>query len=141
MNKNSSSGSVVGSIRRRVSLKFTMPSLTKQSSASDCDINKIIERARVQGVVTNLNSKRGMYADVSNVSDYHSCLGVVLKAESVFADLPSKVRERFRNDPAEMISFLSDEKNRSEAESLGLVQKREIKPVDTPKGEKGDEVK
>ena len=36
--------------------------------------------------------------------------------------LDANVRKRFHNDPAELIDFVSDEKNRDEAVRLGLLQ-------------------
>jgi len=37
------------------------------------------------------------------------------------ASLPSKIRDRFGNDPSQLLSFLADSSNKDEAISLGLV--------------------
>jgi len=40
--------------------------------------------------------------------------------------LPSDVRKRFSNDPAELIDFLADKKNDEEAIKLGLKIKKNV---------------
>ena len=37
--------------------------------------------------------------------------------------LLSRVRKRYNNDPAELLEFVMDEKNREEAVFLGLIEK------------------
>ena len=49
----------------------------------------------------------------------------VIAAAEAFAALPSRVRQRFNNDPAELLEFLADESNREEAVFLGLIEKPE----------------
>jgi phage internal scaffolding protein len=115
--------------RRRVQVVFTEPSMTKQSLMAECDINRIVERSRASGVVSHLTSKPPMYADVSNVPDYHTALAIVDRANEALASLPAKVRERFGNNAAGLMQFLGDPANRAEAESLGLLQKRDL-PLD-----------
>ena len=39
--------------------------------------------------------------------------------------LDSRVRKRFNNDPSELLAFLSDDRNRSEAEKLNLLSVKE----------------
>ena len=46
---------------------------------------------------------------------------MVLAADDAFMALPANVRERFNNDPAELVDFISDVANRSEAIDLGLI--------------------
>ena len=49
--------------------------------------------------------------------------------------LPSRVRRRFDNDPAELMEFLADEANREEAVMLGLIEKEEpVQPAPAPEG-------
>lgn len=102
---------------------------TQQSFRNQCDINEIVERARVAGFVSHVNSKPPVYGDVSTIPDYQSALGVVNTAREAFEALPSKTRERFNNDPSRMIAFISDKNNYDEAVKLGLVTKKEVPPV------------
>lgn len=93
---------------------------TQQHFGPICDINAIVEKARVSGLVSHVNAKSPRYEDVSSVPDYQSALGIVNSARATFGDLSSKVRERFSNDPAIMIDFMSDHANYDECVKLGL---------------------
>lgn len=99
------------------------PSLTQQSFKDECDINKIMEKYHKTREITHLNLRKGVYADLSNVTDYMSALDTVAKATSAFDSLPSKLRTRFENDPSQLLAFVNNPTNYDEAVSLGLVQK------------------
>lgn len=113
----------------------TGPGLTKQSFAGEVDINKIIAGYEKTGMVTHLNSKEPFYGDVSEIGDYEHCLEVVKEAEELFGAMEAKVREKFKNDPAEMIDFLEDPSNIEEAVKLGMVVEREKPPIVTTPGD------
>lgn len=104
-------------------LKCDDPSLTKQSDLKDSDINNILGKFVKTGILPSLKPE-GVYADVSELGDYRECLEKVMKAEELFSQLPSKVRDRFSNDPESLISFCLDEKNMDELVSLGLAKPR-----------------
>lgn len=123
--------------RRREQIFFDDPSRTKQAFKQSCDINWILARFKSTGLIPHVNRLQGFFSDVSDVGDYQSSLVRVRKAQAEFDALPSRIRSRFHNDPGELLSFLSDSKNRDEAVALGLVNKREKlprKPVDTTDG-------
>ena len=63
----------------------------------------------------------------------------VAEIEQWFEAQPSKTRSLFDNDPAKALAFLEAEKNREQAENMGMVQKPEPK-ADTknPAGESGE---
>jgi len=117
-------GSQVVTGRKRVGIDCSGNSLTKQGFKHVCDINKIIERYRKTGIIEHVNSKVAMYGDFSNVGDYREALAKVSAAGELFRALPAKVRERFSNDPAEMLEFVNDVNNRKEAEELGFIIKK-----------------
>ena len=119
-------------------------SRVKQAFGSECDINSIMARYAKTGVFPPASSAP-LYADVSGIVDYQQCLQVVREAEETFDALPSRIRERFGNSPAQLIAFLSDDANREEAVKLGLVEV-EPPPVAVPpvvpqegKGDKANE--
>lgn len=93
--------------------------ITKQSEMKSCDINQIVKNPQMmmQAALT----AKPYFGDFSEPEDYHLALDRVLKADTAFSTLPSKLRKRFDNDPAELLKFLADEKNRDEAIQLGLV--------------------
>jgi len=117
------------------SITFTENTKAQQSFQDECDINTIMSRYQQNGVLDHVQSIEGAYGDFSNVVDYQLGLNQILAAQDAFDQLPAKLRERFRNDPAELMTFLQDEKNRAEAEDLGLVEKKsEGAPPPPPAG-------
>lgn len=96
--------------------------LTQQSSKDECDINMIVERAKRGADITHLTTRVPQYGDFTQIpTDLRECLVMVQKANEAFMTLDPFVRRRFENDPAVMLDFLNDPKNRDEAISLGLV--------------------
>lgn len=102
---------------------FVPPSVgpgAKQSFKDECDINRIMAKAGRNGIVTWLNKHEGQYGDVSDF-DFRESMDIIAKSNEMFADLPSNIRKRFANDPAEFLAFVHDDANREEAIKLGLV--------------------
>lgn len=105
----------------RTGLSCPEPTKTQQQFAEEADINTIVERFGLTGELPS-NLKVPQSGDFSEVvSDYQTALNMVLEADHAFMQLPAEVRARFRNDPGELVDFVSDEKNRDEAIKLGLV--------------------
>lgn len=96
-------------------------SLTVQSARKECDINEIVRRF---GVTGELPVSRRVPLDVGfyDLVDFRSCLDAVRRAEQSFESMPANVRSRFDNDPGKLVDFVMDDKNRAEAEKLGLVR-------------------
>lgn len=117
-----------GNIRRRVSITFTEPTLTQQAIAEETDINVIVAKARATGQLPNRDIK-GVFQDTTQIPDYQSALNILNEADEAFASLPSNVRAKFKNNPAELLNFISNDQNYDEAVKLGLVQP---KPQETP---------
>jgi phage internal scaffolding protein len=111
------------------------PSLAQQHFKDECDINTILERFNITGLLPQ-SPLSPLYGDFSGIGDYHTALNRVIAAQDEFEALPAQIRARFNNDPAQLIEFLQDENNRSEAEELGLVDKAAAEvveaAVDTP---------
>lgn len=105
--------------------------LTQQSAAQECDINYIVERAKRGADITHLNPRIPRYGDFTEVpTDLRDCLNKVRQADEAFMSLDAQVRKRFENDPARLLDFLNDPKNRDEAVSLGLVAAPPVPKVD-----------
>jgi phage internal scaffolding protein len=98
------------------------PTLAQQHYKDECDINTILERFNVTGLLPQSPISPN-YGDFSGITDYHSALNKVMNAMEEFDNLPAQIRARFENEPAQLIEFLQDEKNRPEAENLGLVER------------------
>jgi phage internal scaffolding protein len=106
--------------------------LTQQQFKDECDINNIMEKFGMTGLLPQ-NPLSANYGDFTGVNDYHTALNAIIAAEDQFEALPAQIRSRFGNDPANLIDFMENPENRSEAETLGLlVQKTEsFDPVKT----------
>lgn len=103
-----------------------MPSATKQSFVEECDINNIVKLYKKTGQFNHMsaNASKGVYTDLPEESDFQSALGTVFEARAAFATLPSLVRERFENDPARFLAFMSNPDNLGEAIKMGLAIER-----------------
>lgn len=109
--------------RRPVSaLTCVGPGRTKQAHKDECDINKLLERYNRTGKLPGMIKGNPMYGDFSGVMDYQDALAVVEKAGMQFAALPARVRERFKNDPAQFLDFCGNPENRAEMSRLGLLK-------------------
>lgn len=107
--------------RKRLQLHFPNDGLTQQNFQEETDINNIMAKFAKTGLVDHVNKVTGSYGDFTSVQDYQLHLDQVMAANAAFMQLPSAVRRRFDNDPAHLLSFLQDDRNRDEAVKLGLV--------------------
>lgn len=117
-------------------------SKTKQNQKEESDINNIVRKFGLTGQLPS-NVKMPQYGDFTEVTDYQSALNQVISAQTAFMAMPAEIRKRFHHDPQELLEFVSDERNRQEAEKMGIVIKREVEvktgetvtPEAKPKGE------
>ncbi|WNK14720.1 MAG: internal scaffolding protein [Microvirus sp.] len=96
------------------------PSLAQQQFKEDADLNVMLERFKITGQMPQ-GLKMPSYGDFTHVGDYRSALDAVREARDQFMALPAKTRAYFENDPQKLIEFLADDKNRDEAQRLGLL--------------------
>jgi len=108
------------------------PSLAQQHHKDECDINNILRQFNITGLLPE-SPLSPRYGDFTGISDYHTAMNRVIAAQEEFEALPAQIRARFNNDPAELIQFLDDGNNRSEAEELGLIEKGAAEVVEAPK--------
>lgn len=92
---------------------------TKQSFKDDTDINNILARFIQTGTLDFANKNQPQYGEIA-VADFQSAMNIVASANSMFAELPAALRNRFKNDPSEFLAFVQDERNTEEAIELGL---------------------
>lgn len=103
-------------------------SRTKQEFAKEADINNIMAQYVKTGVLP-ASEREPQYGDFLNATDYREALEAVLAAEEDFSQLPSDVRERFENDPAQLLEFVENEDNYEEALELGLLAEDALPPA------------
>lgn len=112
-----------GQVVRRQSMNFVgSVSRTKQEFVREADINNIIKRYRVTGLMRQL-PLQPIYGDFTNIPSYQESLNIVIRGQEAFARLPSDLRTRFNNDPSEFLEFMSDPKNEDEIYELGLAKR------------------
>lgn len=119
----------------------------EQQHKEKVDVNNIIKKYQQNLPITHLNRNRGVYADLSLMTDYQGMLDAVSQAQKAFNDLPANLRSRFQNDPEQLLNFLQDSKNKEEAIKLGLINPTDplntndqtnvnVEPVKTKKDQK-----
>ena len=108
------------SIKPRSQMNTGSISLTEKHHKDECDINKILSRYLKTGVITHGKTLTGYYDDVSNIGDYTQAMETVARAKELFMQLPSGVRTKFNNNPAEFLDFCGDEDNLEELQEMGL---------------------
>jgi len=114
----------------RVATVNDEPSLTQQSFKDQVDVNNIVKKYQTTGEWLHLTKKQGIYADVSEITDYQESLYKIARAQDAFMSLPGDLRQQFGNDPAQLLAFLQDPANREKAQQMGLIQKQDD-PGDT----------
>lgn len=114
-------------IRRRVYSPHGVKSLTRQEFKSECDINKILAKYQRTGALTHFSKFQGSYGDFSSC-DYQEAQNLILRAQKMFAELPSKVRDLVKT-PEGFLNFVQDPANSEKMAELGL---RERKASETP---------
>lgn len=122
--------------RKRVSIDCGV-SMTEQSHAKACDVNRIVKRFEREGIRMEripgyVDLSGAKFGDFSDGSDYlHACNSVISANESFMA-LPSEIRSKFSNDPGAFLDFCSDPDNKDEMIKLGLM-KPDVKAEVAPK--------
>jgi len=105
-------------------------SMTRQSFAKEANINTIMGRYAVSGVLVdpmNVDSSRvARFGDFSDIADYGHLLNRLNSAQADFMTLPSAVRAKFDNDVEKALQFISVPENVVESVKLGLLPKTMI---------------
>jgi len=106
--------------------------LVDESFAPMCDINTIAARFLKTGELP-LATRQGFYADTSYLpTDLLAAHEVIREASESFMQIPAKIRERFNNDPSQLLAFVQDPSNREQAIELGLIPKPSQEPPKAP---------
>lgn len=100
---------------------------TQQEFALDSDINEIVRRFGLTGRLPDVVNVP-QYGDFVGITDYHSAMLALRRADESFMEMPAEVRARFNNDPQYMMEFLDNADNRDEAVKLGLVSEPPVVP-------------
>jgi phage internal scaffolding protein len=113
---------------RESALTCLDPSLAVQDQRDEVDINTIVRRFGLTGKLPDMPALP-TYGDFADVTDYHSAMNAVVKANESFDSLPADIRARFHNDPGAFVDFCSNPQNGEELVKMGLGVKKEV-PVE-----------
>lgn len=111
----------------------TIGTRTKRSMGPQSDINYIFNRYKRTGQLVDpaqQSNRKALWGDFTQVGDFQEMQDKIVRGKEVFEALPAHVRDRFRNDPARLVDFMTDEGNRKEAQELGLIPE-DPKPTET----------
>lgn len=108
---------------KKLDFKDAVPR-TKQEFLAECNINNIMEKYAITGQLPHGRPLPATenFGDFSEAQDYRNALAVLERAGDQFASLPAKVRDRFNNNPEQLLSWLGNgEAIFDEAHDLGLL--------------------
>lgn len=106
---------------KRPVVNCPFPGKTEQAHAKQTDINYILKDYTRTGFIKHANRNEGRYDDVSAV-DFQDAMNIIATANSMFENLPSTIRKRFNNNPAEFLDFVQNPDNGPEMEKLGILK-------------------
>lgn len=113
---------------RASGLVCTDPSKAQQHDKDDADINTLVRRFGITGQIPVLDRVPLESEIFHDITDFHSAMNAIRESETTFMTLPADLRARFDNDPHAFLKFTSDEKNRDEMRTLGLLKPETPKP-------------
>ncbi len=105
--------------RKRFQFVPTGKTRTKQSFRDECDINNIMTKYQKTGAIAHVNEHQANYGFATG-QDFASAMRTCVQAQEMFNALPSSIRTRFANDPAQFLDFVQDADNKKEGQELGL---------------------
>lgn len=113
---------------------FKEPTMTIQSEKDNCDINVIMNRYATCGTPLpyRTDGVQPVYADVSDLGDYMENFQRCKQAEEMFNALPSTLRKELDNNPANLLPFIQDEKNKERCYEYGLLNKPAVEAPQAP---------
>lgn len=102
-------------------------SLTDQSGKEDADINTIVRRFGVTGLVPEA-ARPLFFADFDDVFDFQSAQNAIAEANQAFMALPADVRSRFANNPQKFVEFCSEQSADGSLANLAELRKMGLAP-------------
>ena len=95
--------------------------MTEQSHKEELNINNILAKFQRTGVIEHIKEHGPQYADVPAI-DYREAMEIVTNSNSMFAELPSRARAHFDNDPAKFLETMQNPETKAETlHQLGLL--------------------
>lgn len=108
--------------QRKYGITFTQPTMAQQQFREECNINSIMKRYQVTGVIDHIAKHEGHYGDISPMS-FHEAQNTIATANSMFEELPSSARKQFKNDPSIFLEYVQDPANADSLRDMGLAER------------------
>lgn len=92
----------------------------KQSFKDECDINRVLDRAKHGASLSHLLKHQGTYGDFSTWDErtYEDMQNQLARGVSIFNDLPAELRNEFNNNPGKFFQFVNDPANTDRLEDI-----------------------
>lgn len=111
-----------------VGLEFREPSMTEQHFRDECDINHIVAQYEATGVIPQ-GTRQPLFGDFADFpQDLMASQKFFDDAHERFMQLPSELRKKFGNNPANLLTWLRDPANTDDAVKYGLLERVEPTP-------------
>ncbi len=107
--------------KTKVVVDASEPVMTKQSFKQEVDMNNIIARHVKRGGVPPLPPDLSF--GFAPPYSFHEAMNLIREADNYFDQVPSELRNRFRNDPGLFIDFIENPDNRDELMDMGLIDR------------------
>lgn len=96
-------------------------SRAQQHFLKESDINNIINKYRKTGVLGSPVRRPTYFGDFTDLGDFQTVHNKLIEANTAFMTLPAKVRDKFKGNVNELLTFINNPDNANEARELGLL--------------------
>lgn len=105
--------------------------LVQQHMRDECDVNVIMRRYQSTGVLTHVRDEAtAIYGDFYDAPDYKTGAELILAADNLFMELPSSVRDHFKNSAGDFVEFAGNPENLEQMREWGLAPKANPETVE-----------
>lgn len=111
--------------------------MTDQSDKNMVNINTIMANYAKTGILPQFPEKIEQYLDVTQIPSYMEAQEQIAEARDLFMQLPATIRKDMNNNPQNLESYLTDERNKEKLIKYGILKKKvePEKPADPPKAQ------
>lgn len=104
--------------------------LVEQNHKDEVDINNIVKKHGMDLIAKTAAMQNFIYDDNPN-NDFQETMNAIIQAEKSFSSIPSEIRKKFDNSPAQFMDFIHNSENQQQLVDWGLAQEPEIiKPIE-----------
>ena len=118
--------------RRQVQTINKDKTMTKQADFEKANIHCVLKKYQKTGLLPQ-RTVEPLQGTLPNVESYHDAMNVLTEAQQSFDALPSDLRDKFENNPAKFLEFVTNADNLDEMVELGLAEKViDVGDINTP---------